>query len=115
MIRRPPRSTLFPYTTLFRSDVRHFFDRRGGGGGGGRAGFDHRGLSPLPDHEPGPGGFDERLRGMKLKAQSSKLKISSNSQAPNEIAGHGPGILALDFILSFELWIWSFYPCLAFG
>src|SRR3712207_8639810 len=26
MIRRPPRSTLFPYTTLFRS--------RGGGGGG---------------------------------------------------------------------------------
>src|SRR3712207_6986301 len=26
MIRRPPRSTLFPYTTLFRSDV-----QRGGG------------------------------------------------------------------------------------
>src|SRR5256885_12311274 len=25
MIRRPPRSTLFPYTTLFRSD---FFDNR---------------------------------------------------------------------------------------
>src|SRR6266436_5278683 len=23
MIRRPPRSTLFPYTTLFRADVRH--------------------------------------------------------------------------------------------
>src|SRR2546422_3488210 len=23
MIRRPPRSTLFPYTTLFRSDQRH--------------------------------------------------------------------------------------------
>src|SRR5256885_6432439 len=23
MIRRPPRSTLFPYTTLFRSDVPH--------------------------------------------------------------------------------------------
>src|SRR5256884_9854733 len=23
MIRRPPRSTLFPYTTLFRSQVRH--------------------------------------------------------------------------------------------
>src|ERR1041384_8650022 len=27
MIRRPPRSTLFPYTTLFRSDCAH---RRGG-------------------------------------------------------------------------------------
>src|SRR2546429_7261474 len=24
MIRRPPRSTLFPYTTLFRSDARRF-------------------------------------------------------------------------------------------
>src|SRR5256885_7513747 len=24
MIRRPPRSTLFPYTTLFRSDIRTF-------------------------------------------------------------------------------------------
>src|SRR2546426_3133569 len=23
MIRRPPRSTLFPYTTLFRSDMKH--------------------------------------------------------------------------------------------
>src|SRR5690349_24225851 len=23
MIRRPPRSTLFPYTTLFRSDLNH--------------------------------------------------------------------------------------------
>src|SRR5256885_10573688 len=29
MIRRPPRSTLFPYTTLFRSDLnfsRHYLD-----------------------------------------------------------------------------------------
>src|SRR2546426_7156661 len=27
MIRRPPRSTLFPYTTLFRSTVRDELDR----------------------------------------------------------------------------------------
>src|SRR5258708_39788727 len=26
MIRRPPRSTLFPYTTLFRSFLRHLTD-----------------------------------------------------------------------------------------
>src|SRR5256885_9627664 len=36
MIRRPPRSTLFPYTTLFRSDVRVGVvsrqDPRGGAG-----------------------------------------------------------------------------------
>src|SRR5438034_4882477 len=28
MIRRPPRSTLFPYTTLFRSEPRGIGDRR---------------------------------------------------------------------------------------
>src|SRR5258706_10878039 len=29
MIRRPPRSTLFPYTTLFRSRLRRCLDRPG--------------------------------------------------------------------------------------
>src|SRR2546426_6494772 len=29
MIRRPPRSTLFPYTTLFRSQVKIFKNERG--------------------------------------------------------------------------------------
>src|SRR5260221_3654629 len=29
MIRRPPRSTLFPYTTLFRSQAFDFFDGAG--------------------------------------------------------------------------------------
>src|SRR3712207_6959965 len=39
MIRRPPRSTLFPYTTLFRSRGERRGDaRRGGAGGGGTAG-----------------------------------------------------------------------------
>src|SRR5947207_7682065 len=31
MIRRPPRSTLFPYTTLFRSSLRMASRRRAGG------------------------------------------------------------------------------------
>src|SRR2546422_3561943 len=35
MIRRPPRSTLFPYTTLFRSLPRLRLVRSGQGGGGG--------------------------------------------------------------------------------
>src|SRR5256885_13182664 len=34
MIRRPPRSTLFPYTTLFRSPVRRQPARRARGGHG---------------------------------------------------------------------------------
>src|SRR2546428_8395364 len=47
MIRRPPRSTLFPYTTLFRSGPRERTGRpgraaRGGPGPGPRAGFAQR-------------------------------------------------------------------------
>src|SRR5437764_6470679 len=34
MIRRPPRSTLFPYTTLFRSRCAQGLRRRGAGGRG---------------------------------------------------------------------------------
>src|SRR2546426_3920417 len=34
MIRRPPRSTLFPYTTLFRSRLLPFDPARAAGGGG---------------------------------------------------------------------------------
>src|SRR3712207_6886477 len=34
MIRRPPRSTLFPYTTLFRSHRRGAGRHRGGAGAG---------------------------------------------------------------------------------
>src|SRR3712207_7071847 len=40
MIRRPPRSTLFPYTTLFRS---YLEGRVGRAGGPGRAGRRRRG------------------------------------------------------------------------
>src|SRR5256885_3986482 len=67
MIRRPPRSTLFPYTTLFRSrqpggsaggpadaharaDLPDQAGPAGGGlGGRGGAGVGHRSLGPLSD------------------------------------------------------------------
>src|SRR3712207_8553271 len=45
MIRRPPRSTLFPYTTLFRS-------RRARGGRGRRPGGRHDGGERPPDRQP---------------------------------------------------------------
>src|SRR2546430_16068356 len=54
MIRRPPRSTLFPYTTLFRSHVgQRLPDRRlepgvCGGGGPDRAAGHARGRPPPP-------------------------------------------------------------------
>src|SRR5256885_4689171 len=44
MIRRPPRSTLFPYTTLFRSYPRRDGHVQGAGDGGG----DHRRVLRLP-------------------------------------------------------------------
>src|SRR3712207_8398455 len=37
MIRRPPRSTLFPYTTLFRSTIGYPLIVKSRSGGGGRA------------------------------------------------------------------------------
>src|SRR2546430_12256875 len=43
MIRRPPRSTLFPYTTLFRSRV---------GWARGRAAGDRSDRGPVPPHVP---------------------------------------------------------------
>src|SRR3712207_8743600 len=39
MIRRPPRSTLFPYTTLFRSGGERGTGGAGGAGGGGSFGI----------------------------------------------------------------------------
>src|SRR5256885_2745676 len=58
MIRRPPRSTLFPYTTLFRSPT----DRDGVGPLGGCLRHPGRRSCPLPHHrsgwagDPGQGG-----------------------------------------------------------
>src|SRR3712207_8580150 len=46
MIRRPPRSTLFPYTTLFRSDVQRLAGAR-------REEMGLRGIEPGPDRVAG--------------------------------------------------------------
>src|SRR2546430_12593896 len=55
MIRRPPRSTLFPYTTLFRSARRHRFphhhDQRPGGAGLGRGWDRGRGRHARPGRD----------------------------------------------------------------
>src|SRR3712207_8220945 len=52
MIRRPPRSTLFPYTTLFRSDVALKLT--------GRRGRNTFGLLYASDNAPGNYSKDER-------------------------------------------------------
>src|SRR3712207_6868755 len=54
MIRRPPRSTLFPYTTLFRSAT----SRGGGGANSPASSYPSRGPLPLAGRGEGhpPGG-----------------------------------------------------------
>src|SRR2546430_4242919 len=79
MIRRPPRSTLFPYTTLFRSarggvhldELRTRDDVLGG---------DYRAV--LGDHEPATGSLvcgDGRNRSLDQDRKSTRLN-SSHSQ-----------------------------------
>src|SRR3712207_9578477 len=54
MIRRPPRSTLFPYTTLFRSTVRLEFDKE-------RVDQYERFLAYVWFRDPGANGREEKL------------------------------------------------------
>src|SRR3989475_9558172 len=65
MIRRPPRSTLFPYTTLFRS-------RRGGG-----AGSEHGILATCAQRQATD--HEERSRGNhRSEEHTSELQSQSN-------------------------------------
>src|SRR2546430_8987574 len=69
MIRRPPRSTLFPYTTLFRSDL---FS-------GGLAAF-FRGVSATKGH-----GWGTRVdRAAKTQSESHSMVLARTDH------GHGP-------------------------
>src|SRR5256886_12563749 len=66
MIRRPPRSTLFPYTTLFRSRV-VLGSRRGRG----------RRTRALR-HRVGDVGIDPHARGLRSEEHTSELQSQSN-------------------------------------
>src|SRR5258708_18048111 len=69
MIRRPPRSTLFPYTTLFRSvrvRLPHRIQRRADGladlGAVGVTGLDHTGRDAVDHHGLELAGAQQRVR-----------------------------------------------------
>src|SRR2546430_12391563 len=70
MIRRPPRSTLFPYTTLFRSDVDLAVAEHAIGVGGHRQAGDVEALAGPRDVEVGDGGRSEE--------HTSELQSQSN-------------------------------------
>src|SRR5688572_32170910 len=78
MIRRPPRSTLFPYTTLFRSRGR---DRRPGWRGRERSRSHGRRENRLPRAVRGEGAvLQQRLRGYLPRDRKSTRLNSSHSQ-----------------------------------
>src|SRR3989442_4718743 len=60
MIRRPPRSTLFPYTTLFRSTFAKFYGGRAAWAGG--SFHDARGACEVPGPVQGVRPRDEPAR-----------------------------------------------------
>src|SRR3712207_7378112 len=72
MIRRPPRSTLFPYTTLFRSGPRHRHAARA------LQQVDHgalaRGGDPAGDLRPDRPGGDPLGRGHRSEEHTSELQ-----------------------------------------
>src|SRR4051794_41755112 len=80
MIRRPPRSTLFPYTTLFRSRDLHARDHlfRGGGDRLERAGISR--LVVRQDREVGARALGEALA---LPAPEDRKSTRLNSSHPS--------------------------------
>src|SRR5690242_20866390 len=72
MIRRPPRSTLFPYTTLFRSGS------LGQSGSHNRAGLIHRKFPPKPNTGGSNGNFGGNFLCMRPADRKSTRLNSSH-------------------------------------
>src|SRR5688572_32722938 len=72
MIRRPPRSTLFPYTTLFRSGVE--------GVGTGNVHQGATGATPCARRAS-----QFKVKSSKLKVQSSKFKVQRSEEHTSEL------------------------------
>src|SRR2546426_6867097 len=72
MIRRPPRSTLFPYTTLFRSEQPRGADER-------PAAIGHAG-APRRRLEPGDGDADEVVAAVRLLIQRRGRRVDGDSR-----------------------------------
>src|SRR3712207_7158939 len=82
MIRRPPRSTLFPYTTLFRSPADRLRDLRPRHAGNGRGGTPRGHSRPVPEPAPRRGqragaarGHSDRKR-TRLKFRPANISLS---------------------------------------
>src|SRR2546428_2660051 len=79
MIRRPPRSTLFPYTTLFRSPTSGSDDWSVGGFDSGSSRFD--GLTPgaddvAPLHRPAAPGSSPDRKSTRLNSSHDQISYA---------------------------------------
>src|SRR2546426_3342070 len=74
MIRRPPRSTLFPYTTLFRSAASSCSGIRAAGSGGWESGF----IGTFPRPTPLP----EDVQGEAERERERSEEHTSELQSP---------------------------------
>src|SRR2546426_3553208 len=74
MIRRPPRSTLFPYTTLFRSQAGRRARRAGRQGG--RHGADRRDAAAVEDQAVA-GGRNRRAREVAGRSEEHTSELQS--------------------------------------
>src|SRR3712207_8342492 len=101
MIRRPPRSTLFPYTTLFRSPARHRAaaparrDRTPPRGSSGRRG------APQPAAPPGPRSEEHtsELQSRQYLVCRLLLEKKKNTRQYNRIVSRRI------YIVSINLWL----------
>src|SRR5438874_3011688 len=77
MIRRPPRSTLFPYTTLFRSEVQQGHELLAGDVAVSQLADDHR-RDNRPERHQRPDPPDDAARGDRksTRLNSSHVEIS---------------------------------------
>src|SRR5256886_16830931 len=87
MIRRPPRSTLFPYTTLFRSPRAHLPVRAGG---------PRRARAAHPARHRRHQGESERRRAGGRTGRGARREGRSGSGAPVMIAALGKDLVGLE-------------------
>src|SRR5258708_28552041 len=84
MIRRPPRSTLFPYTTLFRSGVGRSLHQAGRGGLRRGAAAVRAGEVRHADQRADPG-TDQRAAGASGDAGARSEEHTSELQSPDHL------------------------------
>src|SRR3712207_7376620 len=78
MIRRPPRSTLFPYTTLFRSQARDTAQQAPAQAGPARdADPDAAADTVVADHRPGPAADTGTRTGIGARSEEHTSELQS--------------------------------------